>query len=117
MLYDALTHMDAATLGRVCALPAILAFVLLCGWLTERLRQPPAPPFNAIDSSNYHPPTHYIHVVDFDRSNVTICQDGTILARCCMQGCSVEVKIGRDIIGLVVGAELANPEQGGAACV
>lgn len=96
------TYADAGTIARVCSLPAVVVFVLVCGYITERLREPRPMPSNAIDSSTYKPPTHVVHVIDFDRSHVSICQDETILARCCVQGCDVTVKIGRDIIGLVV---------------
>lgn len=104
-----LLQASAGTLARVCALPATVLFVVSCGWMTERLmRKRPLPP-HAIDSSTYRvPATHIVHVVDFDRSCISICEDGTILARCCMQGCDTTVKIGRDIIGLIVSAELAD---------
>lgn len=106
-MYNALTHANAATIGRVLALASIPLWVWVCGLLLRRISQPRPLPAHAIDSSTYQvPPTHVVHVVDFDRSQVTICEDQTILARCCMQGCDVTVKIGRDIIGLVVSAEL-----------
>lgn len=45
-----------------------------------------AQPANAIDSSNYRAPEH-AHVYDLARSRVVLCEDGSAMVECAMQGC------------------------------
>lgn len=89
------------------ALPGGLGFVVLCAWAAEWLRNRQRPshpvprnvPKNAIDSSNYRPPVH-THLIDFDRSTMRIQEDGSVIAHCCMQGCSCTVQIGKAVLDL-----------------
>jgi hypothetical protein len=54
-------------------------------------------PNNLIDSTNYRPPHHAVHTIDFARSQTMIRGDGKLLAKCSVQGCSVMTVIGRDV--------------------
>ena len=50
-----------------------------------------------IDTSQYQLRPH-IHVVDYDRSEIRVMENGMIVSRCCLYGCPAEVAIGRDVV-------------------
>lgn len=80
------------------------AFVALAVWASPRIQrwaERPAPS-NAIDSSNYRTPYHALHVIDFERSTIYVQPDGSVIARCAVQGCSVTTVIGRNVAQAVV---------------
>jgi hypothetical protein len=56
----------------------------------------PAPRSERIDSANYQTPEH-IHQIDFDRSQIMVRPDGSVMAGCCIQGCSLVAVIGRQL--------------------
>jgi hypothetical protein len=50
---------------------------------------------NRIESHNYRAPFHAVHQIDFLRSQMMVQGDGSIVARCAVQGCDEIVIIGR----------------------
>jgi hypothetical protein len=85
---------------------AMTSFVALAIWASPRIQRwaekPQPPQSNAIDSSNYKPPYHALHVIDFERSTIYVQWDGSVIARCAVQGCSVTTVIGRNVAQAVV---------------
>ena len=93
-------------------------FVVVCGLIANRLRKwgeqsreeeiqkkLVAHRANLIDSSNYEMPAHAFHVVDFDRSRISVRPDGSVLASCCVQGCPAETLIGRNVAQATIAEE------------
>lgn len=103
-----------------CAL--MMAFVTLAMWASPRIatwaealapkhkevwkqdieRRLKLMPSNAIDSRNYVAPFHAVHIIDFDRSDIFVQPEGSVVARCAIQGCGVTVLMGRNVAQAVV---------------
>lgn len=60
--------------------------------------------FNAI-GRDFEPQPHHIHVVDFDRSTITVREDQTVLASCSYLGCPHQTIIGRNVVAMTIGEE------------
>lgn len=105
-MLNALIHAGIYNLIRIFALPAaLIIFIFVVMRLLQWLRiDEPAKtpePSHLISSRNYMVPIH-LHVIDFDRSRMTVLPTGGVVAQCCVQGCDLTVTIGRDVANATI---------------
>jgi len=120
MMHSILT-MGPGNALRCLALPGLLAFVLLCGYLNIKLRQiaerrrldaqPSRPgrhfplyladwnrrPRHRIDSSRHMPPLQHVHEIRLDRCAIKAQANGSLLTSCAFQGCKALILLDREL--------------------
>lgn len=99
-MLEAMHEMTSGDALRVLAFPALILFLLGCGWLINALRLDKTPE-ELRTVKRYRVAPHH-HVIDMKRSSLIPLHDGALLARCCYIGCDVTVTIGSDVAGLAI---------------